>query len=1567
MTVVDLLRARSGRAFLFADEDPDTWVSYADIDAAARRIGAALSQHDVAGQPVLLLYPPGRAYVEGFLGCLYAGAIAVPAYPPDPARINRTLPRLRALIADSGARVALSLSWLADLSGLDCIATDTLPDVTWTPPDSDPGAVALLQYTSGSTGMPKGVPLTNAQLLHNSGLIRDGFGATAADVGVSWLPPYHDMGLIGGVLQPIFTGFPVALLSPLTFLARPMTWLETVSRLGATITGGPNFAFDLCVRKGTPEGLDLSRWDVAFCGAEPIRPDTLDRFAEAYAPAGFRREAFYPCYGLAEGTLIVTGGRRLGGPRLVGEHVSSGRVLGDQRLAIVDDEIWISGDSVMSRYWHRADETRELPDGHRYLPTGDLGFLDENGELVVTGRAKDLIIVRGRNIYPQDLERAVETIDGVRPGCVAAFEFGDQQIGLACEVRGEVDPATIRQLLAETCDVDVAAVILLAPGEIPKTSSGKIQRHACRKLVDTPAVVARVLDVGSVPTDEPLTRSGLDSLRAVEIVHALREELGITVSVSELLSGVTLAELAGRTPRAPAPVLEVDGSEMPATKGQRALWFVQRWAPDSTVYQISRAARVRSHIDADALEKALQELVRRHPALRTSLPARDGEPIQQVNPWHGPVLEKHDASDTDDLRHLVEADADRLFDLENGPLFRVSLFTRSATDHVLLLSFHHTITDFWSMSVFVDELLALYSGAALPPPGRPAMVEEDRLTYWKNVLDGAPPALELPTTYARPRVHSFRGASHDFSIADNEKLVGFARDNDVTLFATLLAAYAATLSRYAGDDIVTGIPVSGRDVPGSRNALGYLASPVPVRVRVDAGVTFRQLVAQVREAVLGAIDNAMPFAELVESLRPHRDASRTALMQTMFVLQAPPAGRPDLAAFAIADESAQVQFGGLDVSPFRLADKTSAFDLSVVLAVVNGRLAGSVEYSTELFDEPAISRLAAHFATLLAKAVESPDLPVASLDLADEAIEQFSTMPLVAETLPELLEKQPDDRTALVCRDERMSYGETKDRAARLAFQLHQRGVRRGSVVGVRLPRGIDAVVAFWGVLLAGGVYLPLEPDLPPARLEWMLADARPVTVVTELTDLGDSRFAADVQPDDLAYVIYTSGSTGRPKGVMVSHRSAANLGPALASVVGLGSADRLLLYASCAFDAWIAEVVTALSVGATLVVTPAEAAVPGPDLTDYLAGQRVSAAIFAPSTLAALPPVDLPDLRIMMCAGEALPADLVARWGRGREFFNLYGPTEATVCATGGAVVADGRRPSIGRPIPNVRTYVLDETGRRLPVGIPGELCIGGAGVARGYLNQPELTAGQFVPDPYGDGLIYRTGDRARWLPDGSVDFLGRIDDQVKIRGIRVEPGEVAARLRELLGVPEIAVVHRDEQLVAYLVAPDQKWPISELRGLLRAEFSGPWLPSAFVYLEAMPRTTSGKLDHRTLPAPTAADRGLAGQIAPRTPLETNLAQVWADLLGYPSVGVRDHFFEELGGTSLLVAKLASELRSRLDIEMPVTHIFEHPTVETLARRLQESGDSPAETVAGQDTAQARRRALSRRRGKGS
>jgi amino acid adenylation domain-containing protein len=703
-----------------------------------------------------------------------------------------------------------------------------------------------------------------------------------------------------------------------------------------------------------------------------------------------------------------------------------------------------------------------------------------------------------------------------------------------------------------------------------------------------------------------------------------------------------------------------------------------------------------------------------------------------------------------------------------------------------------------------------------------------------------------------------------------------------------------------------------------------------------------------------------------------------------------------------------VALGGLEVTPYPLAERGSAFDLSLTTADVDGELAGSLTYCTDLFDPGTMARLAGHLTTLLARAVSEPDRPLETLDLMDErertAVLAHATGPPLPLPEPATLHARftrcaahNRDATALVSAAEILTYAELDERSGRLAARLQAGyGVGPGSIVGVHLPRGVDAIVAFWATLRSGGAYLPLPPDLPPGRLEWMLGDARPAVVVTDRAHSArlpagapPPLFAEDplpaatpvdtAGPDDVAYVLFTSGSTGRPKGTLLAHRGACNLAAVLAASLEITPASRVLQYAASAYDVHVSDIVSAHLSGAALHVPTPEATVPGQALVDLLAQRRITHATFAPSTLAAMPDAPLPGLTHILCGGESCPPEVVSRWAPGRRFHNAYGPTETTVCVTWTRCEPDRLRPSIGTPMPNTRVYVLDDRMAPVPVGVPGELYIGGICVGLGYLSRPELTRQSFVPDPFDPdpaARLYRTGDRGRWLADGTLDILGRLDDQVKIRGVRVEPGEVEVRMRELLGLREVAVVARPgpagpDELVAYLVAPGRRRPVAELRGLLRAELPEPWLPAAFVHLDALPLNPSGKLDKPALPPPAPADRGLAGRLAPRTELERVVAEVWAGVLGQPTVGVRDHFFDELGGSSLLVGRVTGELSRRLGRDVPVTHMFEHPTVEALARRLGQDADpagQPPGTLADppgttpEQQAARRRRALARR-----
>ncbi|HYO59970.1 AMP-binding protein, partial [Archangium sp.] len=869
-TLLDLLGRRASargdqRLYTFLDDagGEEGALSYGELQLRARRIATAL-QGLSPGERVVLLYPPGLEYVAGFFGCLHAGLVAVPAYPPDPSRLERTLPRLLAIIRDARATAVLTTSFILgmgeflfeqapDLKELRWVATDELPaglEADWREPDVGPGSLAFLQYTSGSTGTPKGVMLSHRNLLHNLELISYAFRAHRESVGVIWLPPYHDMGLIGGILEPLFVGFPVVLMSPMTFLKRPQRWLEAVSRYRGTISGGPNFAFELCTRR-IPEAernaLDLSSWEVAFCGAEPIRSETLDRFVSAFGARGFRRQRFYPCYGLAEGTLIVSGGEpgqelvlrtvedaalqrarveqvpadRTGGRVVVG----CGRTLPDQQVLIVHPEartrcaedevgeIWVSGPSVALGYWQRPEETERtfqarLADGgtETYLRTGDLGFMLQ-GELFVAGRRKDLIILRGRNLYPQDLELTVEQCHpAMRPGCGAAFSVevgGEERLVVVQELdtRQSADPAQVlgamRQALSEGHEVQPHALVLIEPGSIPKTSSGKIQRHACKagflegelRTVlawrETDAAVEPELEArapepearletleeleswlrvqlaarlrvpaGEVDGAEPITRLGLDSMAAVELTHDIEKTLGLLLPMEALLQGPSLSELArrlwaqrgGASAGAALPLQRRTWEGAPPLSfAQQRLWFLDQLEPGSPAYNIPAAVWLEGALDAEALERCFREVVRRHEALRTVFPQHEGTPSQHILPELVLSLARVDLEALPEAGREVEAlrqareEARRPFVLASGPLLRVTLLRLDTHRHLLVTVMHHIVSDGWSMGVLIREVAALYAafrdGRASPLPPLPVQYS-DYAGWQREVLGG---------------------------------------------------------------------------------------------------------------------------------------------------------------------------------------------------------------------------------------------------------------------------------------------------------------------------------------------------------------------------------------------------------------------------------------------------------------------------------------------------------------------------------------------------------------------------------------------------------------------------------------------------------------------------------------------------------------------------------------------------------------------------------------------------------------------------------------------------------------
>ncbi|VVJ19160.1 Polyketide synthase modules and related proteins [Amycolatopsis camponoti] len=998
-----------------------------------------------------------------------------------------------------------------------------------------------------------------------------------------------------------------------------------------------------------------------------------------------------------------------------------------------------------------------------------------------------------------------------------------------------------------------------------------------------------------------------------------------------------MAGAGARTPEIPAAA---DRSRpIPLSSAQRRLWFLSRLRPGDPEYNSAFALRLTGDLDVAALGTALRLLVARHEPLRTTFTEVDGEGAQVVRPPYDVPLPVVDVG-PDDLDAVLREEYVRPFDLGRGPLLRALLARLGPAEHVLLVCVHHIATDGASMGVLTEELGLLYrdgSHAELPPqplqyadyalwqhdrPTRPAGLE-----HWKDHLAGITP-LDLPADHPRPATRGTAGAVREFTVPDDvaRQLAELARASETTLFTVLVAACQALFARYTGqDDIALGTVVQGRDRPELERVVGFFVNTVVLRSAVDTSALFADHLSIARQTVLDAFaHDDVPFEELVDAVHAGRDPGRHPLFDVMVLLHNAGGGP---------------SFPGLTAEPAEVARDSSNFDLSIEFEESGGRLAGLVEYSTELFEAATIDRLLTHLLRLLGGVAADPARRIADLPLTTEAEEAAllewgtSTLDVPATTVVDLLDHQArtrPDATALVCGDVRLSFAELAARTDALAADLAARGAGPDRVVAVRLPRSAEAIVALFAVLKAGAVHLSIDPGLPEERIRVLLDDTWPVVVLDgTVVPTGRSR-PAGPRPSDAAYVIHTSGSTGTPKGVVVEHAALVNLAANHRTVFGR-EPMRVALTATLSFDtSWEGPLL--LADGHELHLITDETRLDPAALTRYVRDSRVDFLDVTPSYLRQLLPAGLLTgehrPRFLMVGGEAMDRDLWRELASSdTAAHNYYGPTESTVDATCAPVTGD--RPLIGRPLGNVGAYVLDEHLRLVPPGVPGELCLAGAQLARGYLDRPGLTADRFVANPFGGpgSRLYRTGDRVRWV-DGQLEHLGRLDDQVKVRGFRIEPGEVEAALRPF--VTDAAVDVRGGRLVAYVVGD-----AADLKAELSRTLPAHLVPTAFVHLDRLPLTRHGKLDRRALPEPelTAATE----YVAPRDDRERLVTRVWADVLGVERVGVDDNFFD-LGGDSLLGIRVVSRLRDELGADVPARLVFTEPTPAQLAAQLPEA-----------------------------
>ncbi|MBT8421930.1 MAG: amino acid adenylation domain-containing protein, partial [Gammaproteobacteria bacterium] len=1102
---------------------------------------------------------------------------------------------------------------------------------------------------------------------------------------------------------------------------------------------------------------------------------------------------------------------------------------------------------------------------------------------------------------------------------------------------------------------------------------------------------ADLLNVARVGIHDDFFRIGGHSLLAARVVARIRDTLRKELTLKALFDHPTVAELSTTMQDADEvsgePLQPRDaGTPVPLSASQQRLWILDQLDPGNCAYNIPWATRLRGELNVNALQSAINKLADRHATLRTAFVAGGKQPLQQVSDSVELPLHMLSCSEADLQRELTRL-TQHSFALDQAPLVRITLLRLAADDHVLHINMHHIIGDAWSTDVFRRELSALYNAelqntdAALPElpvqfadyavwqaERLQSAAIQDSVSYWTGQLADAPAVLNLPTDRPRPAVQTYNGAWQELRIPREltTALKRLANERDVTLYMLLLTAFDVLLNRYTGqDDIVIGTPVAGRQQGALENLIGFFINTLALRTRIPEDTTFAGLLAQVKDTALDAYaQQELPFEQLVEEIQPVRDTSYAPIFQVMFILQ----NAPDTVT----------GFAGLDAEPVLFSFGTAKLDLTLSMEERNGELIAYFEYNTDLFDPETVAQMGGHFAGLLEQATEQPDAALTSIDLLsdDERRQIIDDVNKTGRPYPddqpihELFMQQAaatPDAIAVECAGEQLSYADLDARSNALAMQLVRLGAGPGVPIALCLHRTTELPVALLAILKAGSAYVPLDPEFPADRLTYMLEDSAAPVLVTEssLAGVADgldittlcldrqkpehslAAPAVDSSTTELAYVIYTSGSTGKPKGVAIEHRAAVNFLCSMIREPGINANDRWLAVTTLSFDISILEIFGPLLAGATVVLATRDTVIDGFALARTLENDDISVMQATPATWRMLLQTGWRggEQLKMLCGGESLDAELARELaGCGAELWNMYGPTETTIWSTCERIHADVETVTVGRPIANTRCYVLDEQLNPVPPGVAGELFIGGDGVAREYLNRPQLTAEKFIADPFvadptaASGRMYSTGDLARLRRDGRLDILGRVDFQVKLRGFRIELGEIEAAAATLDGIDQCVTVLRedspgDQRLVAYYTtdgaAPDHE----ALRSCLRERLPEYMVPAAFIELDSFPLTPNAKVDRNQLPAPVW--QAQQEYVAPRTELEETLATIWREVLDVDQVGIYDDFFA-LGGHSLLATRLISRILDDTGLELPFMTLFNQPTIDGLSRALE-------------------------------
>ena len=1622
-------------------------LSYEGLQQQTAATIAALRHADIGSQDtVAVVLPNGPEMAAAVVGVV-SGAVCAPlnpGYSAEEFRFYLTDLRAAALLLPAGGGGAARA--VANELGVRCLDVRWESDwpagrfvlggggVEGVRQDGPPRAedVALVLHTSGTTSRPKLVPLTHGNLVASARNISTTLLLTPRDRCLNVMPLFHIHGVAGALLSSLASGASIVC-TPGFQAPVFLEWLEEFHPTWYTAVPAMHQAI-LARAEGRrdPVGCRLRFIRSSSSALPPSLMVALE--ATFHAPV-------IEAYGMTEAAhqmasnLLPPLARKPGSVGLaVGTEIAVMGASGCLLPTGAVGEIVIRGANVTRGYVASfATETTGFTDG--WFRTGDEGRFDSDGYLYISGRLKEIINRGGEKISPREVDEVLLA----HPQVAEAVTFAVPDLRLGEEVGAVVvlKPGAVvtntelREFsAARLADFKVPRIVMFRDG-IPKGPTGKLQRIGLAKALGISAIPAmpdearpefvaprtsteevfakiwqNVLHLRRVGVHDRFLDLGGDSILAAQIVSRLSDVLDRQLSLVQFFDHPTIAQCAdavdqasssgARTRTLPRTKTSARSGDPPLSSAQHRLWFLDRLNPGSASYNRPVLLRLTGTLNSAAVAQALAEIVRRHEALRTVFCAKDGVPRQVILP-PAPVAMIHCKSGE------LRGEARRPFDLEKGPLLRASLAQVDAHEHLLLLATHHIVFDDWSERILLHEFGALYGqfagGAGADLPDLPlqvadlAILERERLAsaspdpellYWRTRLAGAAVA-EVKPDFPRPRVQTFAGTRLTRALAPDlsAALLMFSRREGVTLFTTMLAVFQVLLGRHTGQpEITVGSPVQVRAGNDAENLIGVFVNTLVLRTSLEGDPTVSELLLRARATILEAVANqCLPFERLVDALAPDRDLSRTPLFQALFQLRDATGRTVELHDLRAVSE------------PMELG--VAKFDFSVEVVESPQGLSCACDYNTDLFAPETIARLLGHYETLLRAVAADPSRRVSELEILspDERLTVLSAWnrtPVLAapeRRLHHCFEAQvlsTPEAVAATYENASISYAELNRRADDLAHHLRECGVGPDCPVGVSIERSIEMITAVLAVLKAGGACVPLDPDYPRQRLDFMIAEARVQMVLTKGPPPSQRIHPAVSSGDPLAYVIFTSGSTGMPKAVAMGHGPLCNLIAWQLRNPGFSPKRKTLQFASLSFDVAFQEMFATWGSGGTLVLIPDTLRRDLPQLWRFIEDESIERLLLPFVALRGFAEVAEAEdrypaaLREIITAGEQLQITEQVR-----HFFarlpscwleNQYGPAETHVVTSfrlEGPVAVWPTLPPIGRPIANARILILDAHRRLVPIGVPGELHIGGPVLARGYLGQPALTAERFFTDPFTaapGARLYRTGDLARSLPGGEIEFLGRADQQVKIRGYRVELGEIETQLSRHPAVRAVAVIMRDARLVAYLTLHAVPRPSHhDWVSFLEEFLPEPMIPARFIVLDELPLLPSGKADRRALPDPVLPPRaGSRISSDPDTALEHAIAAIWREVLHADPVGVDDNFFD-LGGHSLAVAQVHSRLRSQLKRDVPIVDLFRHSTVRALARHLDVHGDTSEGRLAVDDRARRQRDAYERqRRGRG-